>query len=250
MQGWIKLHRCLKEKAIWQNSSPEHKTILITLLMMANHEEKQWEWNGGKFVVKPGQFVTSLESIRKKAGKGISIKNIRSALKRFEKLEFLANETAKAGRLITIVNWGVYQGEEKKGAKQRAKRGQRGGKEGATNNNDNNDNNKRSSSSKIFADDSKEFLLAAKLKKLILQNNSKSRTPDNLQNWAHEIDLMIRIDNRTPEEIEAMIDFSQKDSFWSTNILSVGTLRKQFDKLYLQSKQKEKSSPYPREILR
>lgn len=110
--------------------------------------------------------------------------------------------------------------------------------------------NKRSSSSKIFADDSKEFLLAAKLKKLILQNNPKSRTPDNLQNWAHEIDLMIRIDKRTPEEIEAMIDFSQKDSFWSANILSVGTLRKQFDKLYLRSKQKEKSSPYPREILR
>lgn len=152
MQGWIKLHRCLKEKAIWQNSSPEHKTILITLLMMANHEEKQWEWNGGKFVVKPGQFVTSLESIRKKAGKGISIKNIRSALKRFEKLEFLANETAKAGRLITIVNWGVYQGEEKKGAKQKANRGQTGGKQGATNKNDKNDKNEKNDKKVLYAE--------------------------------------------------------------------------------------------------
>lgn len=145
MQGWIALHRCLTEKAIWQNSSPEHKTILITLLLMANHKGKQWEWNGKKFEAKPGQFVTSIESIRKKAGKGISTKNVRSALKRFEKLGFLANETAKTGRLITILNWATYQTPIKENGKENgkegAKRWQRGGKEVATNNNDNNNNN-------------------------------------------------------------------------------------------------------------
>ncbi|MBB6215624.1 DNA replication protein DnaD, partial [Anaerosolibacter carboniphilus] len=101
MQGWIKLHRELLVKPIWTESTPEQKTILITLLMMANHKEKEWEWKGQKYKARPGQFVTSLESIAKKSGLGISIKNVRTALKRFEKYEFLANESTNKNRLIT-----------------------------------------------------------------------------------------------------------------------------------------------------
>ncbi|MDT2601014.1 DnaD domain protein [Enterococcus hulanensis] len=107
--GWIKLYRQLLEKPIWLESSPEQKVILITLLSMANHEEKEWEWQGVPYKAKPGQFVTSLESIRKKCGKGISLQNVRTALKRFEKYEFLTNQSTKQNRLITIVNWGLYQ---------------------------------------------------------------------------------------------------------------------------------------------
>lgn len=92
--------------------------ILITLLSMASHSENSWEWNGKKFKVQPGQMVTSLESIAKKAGAGISIRNVRTALQRFEKLEFLTNESTKRGRLITIVNWRVFQDNENQPDKQ------------------------------------------------------------------------------------------------------------------------------------
>ena len=109
MQGWIKLYRCLTEKAIWQDSTPEQKTILITLLMMANHREKEWIWKGEKFKSKPGQFVTSIDSIAKKSGKGITKQNVRTALFKFEKLGFLTNESTKTGRLITLTNWDKYQ---------------------------------------------------------------------------------------------------------------------------------------------
>ena len=112
MPGWIKLHRVLTEKAIWTCSTPAHCKILITLLTMANHEEKQWLWQGKKFEAKPGQFVTSLDSIRKKCGKGISTQNVRSALVKFKELEFLTYESTKTGRLITIVNWLAYQAKE------------------------------------------------------------------------------------------------------------------------------------------
>jgi hypothetical protein len=54
-KGWIKLYRQLLNKAIWQCSTMEQKVILITLLLMANHEEKEWEWQGEKFKCKPGQ---------------------------------------------------------------------------------------------------------------------------------------------------------------------------------------------------
>ena len=115
MKGWIKLHRELMEKPIWLESTPEQKVILVTLLMMANHEGKQWEFAGEKYEAEPGQFVTSLESIAKNTGKGISIQNVRTALKRFEKYEFLTNKSTNRNRLITIVNWGLYQQEESDG---------------------------------------------------------------------------------------------------------------------------------------
>lgn len=110
--GWIKLHRDLKEKPIWKSSTPEQKTILVTLLMMANHKENEWEWMGKPFKAKPGEFVTSIKSITEECGKGISSQNVRTALKRFENYGFLTKESTKVNTIINIVNWGVYQESE------------------------------------------------------------------------------------------------------------------------------------------
>lgn len=160
-EGWIKLHRCLFNKAIWQNSTPEQKVILITLLGMANHKGKEWEWKGKQFKAEPGMLVTSLDSICTRCGKGISVQNVRSALNKFEKYEFLTQEVTKTGRLINIVNWRVYQGGFEEGNKDTnkevtndqqstnkevTKSQQTGNKEVTTNKNDkniNNDNNVR-----------------------------------------------------------------------------------------------------------
>lgn len=80
---------------------------------MANFNPNQWEWKGEKYEVKPGQFITSLDSIVKECGKGISTQNVRTALIRFEKLGFLTNEPTKEGRLVTIANWSLYQCDNK-----------------------------------------------------------------------------------------------------------------------------------------
>lgn len=137
--GWIKLYRELLEKPIWFESTPEQKTILITLLLMANHDGRQWEWQGQQYYAGPGQFVTSLSKIAEKAGPGISIKNVRTALARFEKYNFLANQSTKRNRLITINNWAFYQDKDAHGGKDDgkdlAKNGQRDGKDLATNKN-------------------------------------------------------------------------------------------------------------------
>ncbi len=45
---------------------------------------------------------------------------------------------------------------------------------------------------------------------------------------------MIRLDSRKPDRIEKVIRWSQQDSFWQSNILSVAKLRKQFDVLELR----------------
>jgi rRNA-processing protein FCF1 len=118
MDGWFKFHRILFDKPIWITSTPEQKTILITIMGMVNFKENEWEFKGEKFIVKPGQCITSLESIAEKSGKGITIQNVRTALKRFEKYGFLTNESTNKNRLITVVNWGFYQGEEEEPNKQ------------------------------------------------------------------------------------------------------------------------------------
>ena len=58
--------------------------------------------------------------------------------------------------------------------------------------------------------------------------------PPNMEEWAREMDYMLRIDKRTPESIRNVINWATIDSFWRANILSVSKLRKQFDKLQMQ----------------
>lgn len=113
--GWIKLHRCLLSKAIWKCSTPEQKTLLIIILLLANHEPSQWIFEGKKYECKPGEFITSLSSLAKTSG--LSIHQVRTALEKFENLEFLTSKVTKRNRLISIVNWGFYQGVDEKGDK-------------------------------------------------------------------------------------------------------------------------------------
>lgn len=107
MNGWIKLYRELLHKTIWLNSTAEQKAILITILLLASHTENVWEWQGQRYTVEPGQLVTSLPSLAKAAG--VTVQNVRSALKRFKKYGFLTDKSTAKGRLVTIANWDVYQ---------------------------------------------------------------------------------------------------------------------------------------------
>jgi len=113
--GWLKLHRVLIDKPIWLNSTPEQKVVLVAILMLTKYEDHEYEWDGQKYKGNAGQFFTSLESIRKNCGKGVSIQNVRSSLNRFENMEFLTNESTKGGRLITICNWESYNPQKDDG---------------------------------------------------------------------------------------------------------------------------------------
>lgn len=52
--------------------------------------------------------------------------------------------------------------------------------------------------------------------------------------WGHEMDKILRLDKRTPEELAKVIDWCQQDDFWKDNILSPAKLRKQLDQLELK----------------
>lgn len=237
--GWIKLYRQLLEKPIWQESTPEQKVILITLLSMANHEEKEWEWQGEPYKASPGQFVTSLESIKRKCGKGISMQNVRTALKRFEKYEFLTNKPTNKNRLITIVNWEVYQSKDVDLTKEVTSNSQAANKQLTTNKNYKNEKNEKNNNSprntrkkRVYEDDDPNKILAKTLFKLI-RKNQDIKEP-NLDDWANTIRLTIEADERSGKDVQEMIVWASQHKFWSTVVLSPTSLRKNFDKMKAQ----------------
>lgn len=109
--GYIKVWRRLFNHPIWLNSTPEQKCILIVLMELANHSDNQWEWHGKMFTLKRGQMITSNIKIAEACGKGVSTQNVRTALVRFKKLNFLTYESTNTGKLITIENYSKWQGD-------------------------------------------------------------------------------------------------------------------------------------------
>lgn len=100
------------ESSIWLKSTPEQKVILVVLMLMANHSDNNWEWEGKPYICKAGEFITSVRSIKKRCGLGISRQNIRTAIQRFKKLEFLTIEVTNVNSLVTICKWETYQSEK------------------------------------------------------------------------------------------------------------------------------------------
>jgi phage replication O-like protein O len=88
----------------------------------------------------------------------------------------------------------------------------------------------------IYTHESQECILAKYLLKMIRENIPSLKEPD-IQKWSSDIDKLLRVDKRQPGEVKAIIEFSQKDDFWKTNILSPAKLRKQYDQLTIQRKQ-------------
>ena len=107
--GWIKLYRDILDHQFWLSSTPEQKTIFITILLMVNTEDKSLIWKGEKIICKAGQVITSLDEIAKIAGNGVSVRNVRTTLSNLELHDIATNESTKRGRLITICNWNTYK---------------------------------------------------------------------------------------------------------------------------------------------
>ena len=95
---------------------------------------------------------------------------------------------------------------------------------------------------KSFPPDSLPYRLAESLLNKMLEHLPGYKQPD-LQKWAEQMEAMLRLDKRSPDEVEAVIIFAQEDTFWRTNILSVTKLRKQYDQLNARRIQQLARSP-------
>jgi len=93
----------------------------------------------------------------------------------------------------------------------------------------------------LFVETSDEVRLSESLYDKIIENNPQAKKP-NIQVWAKQVDLMLRVDKRTPEDVQAVIDWCQEDDFWKVNILSIQKLREKFDQLWLKMTSRRKQT--------
>ena len=99
---------------------------------------------------------------------------------------------------------------------------------------------------KVYAKDSLEYILAYYLQSKIKEGNKAFivKGEPQVQKWAYDIDLMIRIDKRNSRELAYIIKWATEDSFWSGNILSASKLRKQYAQLWKKAgRHFDKSKP-------
>lgn len=75
-----------------------------------------------------------------------------------------------------------------------------------------------------------------------IQTHQPSFKVQNLKAWVRDIDLALRVDGRTKEQLIRCINWiygTQRGNFWIANVLSGKKLREKFNTMQMQSMQKE-----------
>lgn len=109
-QGWIKLHRRLTQKAFYRR--PYYLALWVHMLLSANHDEKEFIWNGSVIKVKKGQFITGRKQLSEQSG--ISESSVEDILRFLEKEQQIRQQKTNKYRLITILKWNEYQKSDNK----------------------------------------------------------------------------------------------------------------------------------------
>ena len=88
-------------------------------------------------------------------------------------------------------------------------------------------------SKQVFEHDSLSYRAARWLADQIEERlpNCTAHSEATLQSWAADFEKCNRLDKHDWESINEVLQFSQSDSFWQSNILSGGKFRKQFTQL-------------------
>ncbi|EAC6335222.1 hypothetical protein EKE24_12510 [Listeria monocytogenes] len=250
MDGYIALHRKIIDSWIWQD--PEFYRLWSYCLIKASFKER--EIFLGQQIVKlnPGQFVIGREKLEE--AMNVGLKNKRTAvtwwrrLQKLEKAQMLNIKSYNKFSVVTIENWGFYQGNdienEQQNEQQTNNKCTTDVQQTITNNKDNKekkdnkDNNKRQNKF-----DEVHLSLANLLFEMIKSNNPEEKNPD-IEKWAHDIRIMIEQDKREPEKVKNAIIWSQKNDFWCSVIKSPKSLRRNYDKMATQRNKPFANKPF------
>lgn len=104
--GWIKLHRKMLDNPIIMKDA-DHLAVWMYLLLNATHAEYPALFKGKKIMLQPGQLITGRKSIANKLV--ISESKVTRVIDAFISEQQIEQQTSNKNRLISIVNWDLYQ---------------------------------------------------------------------------------------------------------------------------------------------
>ena len=107
-KGWVKLYRVAIEKEWLKN--PKLWTFLSYCLLKATHKKREAMVGYQRILLEPGQFIFGRKVVSKELR--MSEQNIRTCLSNLKKLEFLTIKVTNKYSVVTVVNWGLYQGDD------------------------------------------------------------------------------------------------------------------------------------------
>jgi len=169
-----------------------------------------------------------LEQFFEEGKDGFYNKRVSAELKKYQSKSLKAKESAnqrwhKSSKTKASANANALQTECEGNANHKP----------ITNNHINNNVEDSNESPTSKSESEEDLNLANQMYEAIKQDLPKLKKP-NFQKWARDIRLMRDRDERSNAQIEDMFVWTREDSFWSTNILSPSSLRKQFDRLTAQ----------------
>lgn len=113
-EGYVKIYRKMVTSQVFQNEGLFK--VWMWCLLKANHEGRWVPIKTGKGTtevwVEPGQFIFG----RKSAAKELKMhpETVRKRIHKLKKMGNLTIESTTLYSIVTIVNWALYQGDEKK----------------------------------------------------------------------------------------------------------------------------------------
>lgn len=111
--GWIKLYRSLLDNPIVCKDT-EYFTIWAYILLKATRQDTPAIFKGEKITLKPGQLLIGRQAISNHFGgkSSLSESKVQRVLKTLEIEQQIEQQTSNKNRLITVINWELYQDNE------------------------------------------------------------------------------------------------------------------------------------------
>ena len=112
-KGYIKVYRDIRDHWIWSDEKEPFDKLhaWVDLIMMANHEDKEILFNGRLILVKRGSRITSLRKLSERWH--WSPHKVSDFLNILEKDGMITQVRNSRKTLITLINYGIYQGKSK-----------------------------------------------------------------------------------------------------------------------------------------
>lgn len=110
MEGWVRLHRKLRQNPIYRNSKAVH--CWVECLLRANHTEASFYLGRRKITLQPGQFITGRDEFA--AAVSMSPSTAWFWLQQFRVDRMIDIKPTNKYSFISVKNWQRYQGVDSK----------------------------------------------------------------------------------------------------------------------------------------
>ena len=108
-KGWIKLYRQSADNSLYHSEPFDKWHAWVDILLMVNHEQKQFISKGQVVNLSPGQTITSDRILAKRWN--WSKEKVRRYLRLLIETNMCIVKRTPNGTTITVVNWAKYQND-------------------------------------------------------------------------------------------------------------------------------------------